>query len=84
MEGRRIVAVDMIPQLTDYFTQDIASKFLAMTWEDESQQVQEAACKALLSNGFASLLHDSLLTRLDSGQDRLRIAALGRLGSFSP
>jgi hypothetical protein len=80
-EGRRLVAMDMVPRLTDYLTQDMASKFLAMTWEDESQQVQEAACQALLSNGFANQLHESLLTRLDSDQDRLRIAALNRLGT---
>eukprot|EP00730_Choanoeca_flexa_P008907 TRINITY_DN12556_c0_g2_i24.p1 TRINITY_DN12556_c0_g2~~TRINITY_DN12556_c0_g2_i24.p1 ORF type:complete len:535 (+),score=36.48 TRINITY_DN12556_c0_g2_i24:2683-4287(+) len=39
-QRRRLVAVQMIPLLTDYLSRDITTKFLAMSWDDDSDEVQ--------------------------------------------
>lgn len=43
-------------------------------------QVRDACCYALAAGGMAHTIHDALLMRLESNQERMRNNALKRIG----
>eukprot|EP00049_Salpingoeca_infusionum_P013905 m.259175 g.259175 ORF g.259175 m.259175 type:complete len:787 (+) comp15550_c0_seq6:333-2693(+) len=76
----RLMAVQLLPEVSRTVTEDVATKLLFLMWDDWNPDVRDAAFYALGAAGLGHLVHDSMEMRLTSLHERLRCEALKKIG----
>ena len=63
-----------------YLNKDLVQKLSQLMWTDWSSEVRKAAAQTLGKKGHGKEIHEQLIVKLEQGDERTRLDAIGKLG----